>query len=107
MRRAHIAGGLMEPVSRRSFFKQAGAAAAIAGAASVAPVGIANALAGTTPMPGLSEPGLTAFEGLNEGENLVAHVNNPKTGEITLFIGTREVLIHDRAIAARLLRATR
>jgi hypothetical protein len=37
----------------------------------------------------------------------VAHVKNARTGEISLFIGTKEVTIHDRKVAARLVRATR
>ena len=99
----------MEPVSRRSFFKQAGAAVAIAGAASVAPLGVANALAGTTPKREVDarESELSAAEHLTEGEDLVVHVANAKTGELHLFVGEREVLVHDRTMAARLVRATR
>jgi hypothetical protein len=41
------------------------------------------------------------------GEHLVARVKNARTGEINLFIGQKEVTIHDRQIAARLIRATR
>ena len=94
----------MEQVSRRSFFKQAGAAAAFAGAATVAPMSVANALAGTTPT---GEPALTPQEDLRADEALVAHVQNARTGEISLFIGHKEVTIHDRKVAARLVRATR
>jgi hypothetical protein len=38
---------------------------------------------------------------------LVAHVKNARTGEISLFIGHREITIRDRKIAAQLVRATR
>jgi hypothetical protein len=37
----------------------------------------------------------------------VARVKNARTGEINLFIGQKEVTIHDRKIAARLIRAAR
>jgi hypothetical protein len=92
----------MEPLSRRHFFRQAGTAAAIAGAAAVVPIGLGGASAST-----LTEPPLAADEGLAVDEHLVAHVTNPTTGEIALFIGDRQVTIHDRKVAARLVRATR
>jgi hypothetical protein len=37
-------------------------------------------------------------------ENLVIHVPNPSTGEIHFMVGTREVVRHDRALVARLVR---
>jgi hypothetical protein len=97
----------MEEVSRRIFFKQAGAAAAVAAVATgiaVTPVGLANAVAGaeTTKVPELS-----AKEALRTDENLVAHVKDARSGEISLFIGQKEVTIHDRQIVTRLIRATR
>ncbi|MGA2294615.1 MAG: hypothetical protein ABSG24_05260 [Acidimicrobiales bacterium] len=97
----------MEAVSRRSFFKQAGAAAAVAVVASsavVAPMGLASAVAGAATA---KESDLTPQEDLRADENLVAHVKNARTGEISLFIGHREVTLHDRKVAARLVRATR
>jgi hypothetical protein len=97
----------MEPVSRRVFFKQAGAAAAVAAVASsvaVGPMGLASAVAGAATN---KESDLTPQEDLRKGEDLVAHVKNARTGEISLFIGTKEVTIHDRKVAARLVRATR
>jgi hypothetical protein len=97
----------MESVSRRSFFRQAGAVAAVAVVASstaLAPIGIASAVAGAATN---KEAELTASENLGKGEDLVAHVKNARTGEISLFIGHKEVTIHDRKVAARLVRATR
>jgi hypothetical protein len=94
----------MEEVTRRLFFKRAGAAAAVAAVATVAPVGLANAVAGaeTTKVPELQ-----AHEDLTKDENLIAHVKDAKSGEISLLIGQKEVTIHDRQIATRLIRATR
>ena len=40
-------------------------------------------------------------------EPLVAHVRDLATGEIGLFSGTREIVFHDPALAARLFHATR
>jgi hypothetical protein len=97
----------MEPVSRRIFFKHAGAAAAVAavaGSALAAPLGLGSALAGAA---STKDTPLTPNEDLRGNEDLVVHVKNSRTGEISLFVGHREVIIHDRKIAARLVRAIR
>jgi hypothetical protein len=36
---------------------------------------------------------------------VVAYIRNPRTGEISVMAGEREVKLHDRKIAARLARA--
>jgi Flp pilus assembly protein CpaB len=97
----------MESIDRRGFFKQAGAAAAvvtIAGAVATVPLGMGSAIAGAATT---HESELTTSEHLRDGEDLVAHVKNARTGEISLFVGEREVTIQDRKIAARLVRAIR
>ena len=94
----------MEPVSRRSFFKKAGAVAAVAGTMAVAPMSLASGVAGGAPA---KETPLTPKEDLQGNESLVAHVKNARTGEISLFVGHSEVTLHDRKIAARLVRAAR
>ncbi|MFY9784105.1 MAG: hypothetical protein WAK12_11310 [Acidimicrobiales bacterium] len=96
----------MESVSRRNFFKQAGAVAAAAGTMAVAPVGLMSAVAGAASSKNDDAP-LTAEEHLRGNEELVAHVKNARTGEISLFIGHREVTLRDRKVVARLVRATR
>jgi hypothetical protein len=104
----------MEPVSRRTLFKHAGAVAAVvAGGAAAGQLGLSSAGASTREGIGSalrqneSESALSSSEQLRPDENLVAHVKNARTGEISLFIGHREVTIHDRKVAARLVRATR
>ncbi|MHB8378619.1 MAG: hypothetical protein ACYDB2_01715 [Acidimicrobiales bacterium] len=95
----------MESVSRRTFFKHAGAAAAVAavaGSAIATPLGLASAGAASA-----KDTPLTPSEDLRGNEDLVAHVKNSRTGEINLFVGHREITIHDRKIAARLVRAIR
>ncbi len=97
----------MEEVSRRVFFKQAGAAAAVAAVATgiaAVPAGLGTAVAGAAT---LKEPELSPKEELRAGEHLVAQVKNARTGEISLLVGQKEVTIHDRQIATRLIRATR
>jgi hypothetical protein len=97
----------MKEVSRRMFFKQAGAAAAVAAVATTVAVGpsdVAGAAAGAeTPKAADISP----QDDLRAGEHLVARVKNARTGEINLFIGQKEVTIHDRKVAARLIRAAR
>lgn len=97
----------MEPVSRRIFFKHAGSIAAVAvvaGSVSASPIALATAGASSARN---DEKALSASEDLSAGEELVAHVKNTRTGEISLFIGEREVTFRDRKVAARLVRATR
>jgi hypothetical protein len=93
----------MEPVSRRHFFKQAGAAVAVVGMASAVPVGLGTASASAL----RAEPSLGAEKTLQAGEHLVAHVSDLRTGAITLFVGKKEITFHDRQVAARLVRASR
>jgi hypothetical protein len=97
----------MQEVSRRVFFKRAGAAAAVAAVGTTiaaSPAILATASAGAaTPKEAVISP----QDDLRVGEHLVARVKNARTGEINLFIGQKEVTIHDRKIAARLIRAAR
>jgi hypothetical protein len=101
----------MQSVTRRGFFKQVGTVAAIAtvaGATGPVPLGLGTAVAGAAgTSSSLKESDLTSAEHLKSHEDLVAHVKNSRTGEISLFIGEREVTFHDRKVAARLVRATR
>ena len=38
---------------------------------------------------------------------VVAYIRNPRTGEISVMAGEREVKLHDRKIAARIARAAK
>jgi TAT (twin-arginine translocation) pathway signal sequence len=98
----------MEPVSRRQFFKHAGSAAAIAVVAGAATSSLGVVGAGASALGAKDhESPLAPHEELTTDESLVAHVKNSRTGEISLFIGHREVTLHDRKVAARLIRASR
>ncbi|MGC2175026.1 MAG: hypothetical protein WA614_06155 [Acidimicrobiales bacterium] len=98
----------MEPVSRRQFFKHAGSAAAIAvvAGAATSPLGVVGAGASALGARDHESP-LAPHEELTTDESLVAHVKDSRTGEISLFIGHREVTLRDRKVAARLIRAAR
>ncbi len=82
----------MNDTSRRHFLGVAGAGAAIAGAATVIPV---SALAGEPRRAGGSAT-----------ESVVAYVRDVRSSELTLLVGEREVVVHDRDLVHRLLDAT-
>jgi hypothetical protein len=43
----------------------------------------------------------------HDGEEIVVHLRDARSGEIDLFHGTRQTRLHDRELAARLIRASR
>lgn len=43
----------------------------------------------------------------HSGEPIVAHLRNARTGEIDVFHGTSQTRLHDAALAAALIRASR
>jgi hypothetical protein len=97
----------MAEVSRRVFFKRAGAAAAVAAVGTSIAVGTTDIAGAATRGGAHPEAAISPQDDLRAGEYLVARVKNARTGEINLFIGQKEVTIHDRKVAARLIRATR
>jgi hypothetical protein len=95
-------------ISRRSALR-GGAAAGIAGAAIVA--GGAPALAAVAaPSRGAAHDAArnaAAEPDAHAAEPVIAHVRNARTGEIDLFRGTSQTRLHDPALAAMLIRASR
>jgi anaerobic selenocysteine-containing dehydrogenase len=92
-------------LSRRTALRGAAAAgiAATALAATATP-----ALAAARPArSGKPETTGSGAPGAEEGEAIVAHVRNARTGEIDVFRGTSQTRLHDPALAALLLRASR
>jgi nitrous oxide reductase len=91
-------------LSRRGMVKTA------AGVATVGAVAIASA---RTPAEAAAAPAARvpeqdaplAAEPADLAEPIVVHVRDLKTGELGFFVGTREVTVHDRALAARLAAA--
>lgn len=90
----------MSDSSRRGFLKIAGASAAV-GAAAVATTA---ALRGAEPD---SVAGASAAAALPRGASgpLVAYVRDVRSGEIAVLVGETEVVVHDRALVARLAAA--
>jgi hypothetical protein len=97
----------MQEVSRRVFFKRAGAAAAVAAVGTSIAAGPAILASTSAGAETTEEAVISPQDDLRAGEHLVARVKNARTGEINLFIGQKEVTVHDRKIAARLIRAAR
>jgi hypothetical protein len=81
--------------SRRGFLSVAGAGAAgVAGAAVLGNTASAQAKpAPATPVPAEAT------------EPLVAYVRDARTGEVAVMVGEREVVVHDRELAARIAQA--
>ncbi len=82
----------MSEHTRRNFLIAGGASAAAVGMAAATP-GVAAA---RTPAPAALP---------QDAAPLMAHVDDPSSGTVTLFVGEREVLVHDRDLVARLARA--
>jgi hypothetical protein len=98
----------MPEISRRTFLARGSMGVAIAGAAVAIP-GLPALLSATeTAAPAVEDAGAAAAE---DGvvptltEPLVAQITDARTGQFSLFMGDREVIYHDPAMAARMLNA--
>ena len=96
----------MAGVSRRTFLGRGSLAVAAAGVLSSVP-GLSGLLgAAETEAPAADATVAGADAGAaNLAEPLVAHVRDMSTGEISVFNGTREVILRDPQLAGRLARA--
>jgi hypothetical protein len=91
-------------LTRRSVLRGAAGAGA-AGIAATAFTGLAApAMAAARPAARHTEPVLTDED---TAEQIVVHVRDAKSGEIDIFRGTGHITLHDRELAARLVRASR
>ncbi|HXQ62114.1 MAG TPA: twin-arginine translocation signal domain-containing protein [Acidimicrobiales bacterium] len=99
----------MAQVSRRSFLRNSGLAVAGAGVMSQIPLlsGLVGATEADAPAAVDSSTAATEEGAASLSEPLVAHVRDLSTGEIGIFNGTREVILNDPQLAARLFRAAR
>jgi hypothetical protein len=87
----------MTDASRRNFLLIAGAGAAAVGTAVVAPTAAAA-------VPRREKAANSEGTQLPDGADapMVAYIKNPKTGELSVMSGEREVVVHDRELVARL-----
>lgn len=86
----------MSRSSRSDFLKTA--------SISTAAVGTLGTLATLADLPAVQA---AITEPLLSGTSITAHVRNLTTGEIVIWSGAREVVLHDTALAHRLMRAVR
>ena len=92
----------MEPINRRRFLVQGGAAVAAAGVASAVPFGAADAITKGRSARHAEVPADAKLD-----EPVVAHLRDLHTGEVALFKGHREVTVKDKHLAALLFHATK
>ena len=85
----------MSDATRRTFLAAAGTSAAAAAALAAAP-GAGAAPAATTTATGSAAPA---------GPQLVAYVDDPRSGRLTVMYGEDEVTIQDADLVRRLTRA--
>ncbi|MFI5267854.1 MAG: hypothetical protein ACHQ7M_10805 [Chloroflexota bacterium] len=93
----------MDHLTRRRFLGWTTAGAAGAGLLALAPSLTRRAAA---PAPSTSVPALAPAAGFSlpdSSEPVVAYVHNAASGDISLMVGTREVVLHDPDLVARLL----
>lgn len=94
----------MENITRRTFLKRGGTGVAAAGILAVVPA--LPKLASASPRPAtVHSDGVAAPAGRAATGPLVVHIPDPRSGEVHLMVGTREVVTRDSALIARLLRA--
>ncbi|MGH9302814.1 MAG: twin-arginine translocation signal domain-containing protein [Acidimicrobiales bacterium] len=98
----------MSEISRRTFLKQGGIAAAAAGTAAVVPKQLSAKVRGSqsgrqtgSVMRPLSSASASRPQ---QGEAIIVHVPDVKKNEVHLLFGTREVTVHDRDLVSRLNR---
>jgi len=90
----------MGEISRRAFLSRSAMAA---GAAAVAAASLPQAARASTSV-GDADAGTGASP--VGGEAVVAYVR-PNSGEVTVMVGEREIVAHDRELARRIRRAAR
>ncbi|HEY2319320.1 MAG TPA: twin-arginine translocation signal domain-containing protein [Solirubrobacteraceae bacterium] len=67
----------------------------------------AAATAGMTVIGALLSDGADAHSGQPGAKAVLAYVRDPRTGDIAVLAGDREVHVHDRRLAAAIARAAR
>jgi len=95
----------MANISRRTFLKQGGTGAAAAGVLSAFP-GARGIRSFSARRPAVvHDTGVAAPAGRAATGPIVVHIPDPRSGEVRLMVGSREVVHTDRALVARLVRA--
>ena len=93
----------MASISRRMFLKQSGSGVAAAGVLAALPT-LPGRVSATRKPATVHTRGVAAPAGRAATGPLVVHIPDPRSGEIHLMFGTREVVRKDAALVARLVR---
>lgn len=96
----------MAGFTRRRFLSRGSLTVAAATVMAAAPAGVVPAVLTASEDAPLTEDEIGGAATSADGA-LVAHVRDLAKGEISVFSGTREVVIRDHTIAARLVRAVK
>lgn len=96
--------GRPAPLSRRSVLR--GAAGASAAGLALTTFAVSPALAATQARAAVAPDDNRVPDHIADGEAVVAHVRDVRAGEIDVYRGTSHVRVLDRALAARLARAS-
>ena len=91
----------MAKLTRRGFIRQTSASVAAPGMRVAAPQLIASTEPAADTAITASEPSLAALT-----EPMLAHVRDAATGEVSLLVGTREIIFRDTELVMLLLRAS-
>ena len=91
----------MAKLTRRGFIRQTSAGVAATGMLVAAPQLVASTEPAADTAITASEPSLAALT-----EPMLAHVRDATTGEVSLLVGTREIIFRDTELVMRLLKAS-
>jgi hypothetical protein len=93
---------MSEDFDRRSFMRRTSMGAAAVGALTVAGGSVFGDVASASAATPKAEP---THEAVLDGSDVIAHVVNARTGEISILAGTKETKYIDRDLAQKLIRA--
>jgi len=96
----------MPSISRRHFLRNASIGAAATGVAAAGGLSLLTGVSGAEAAPAPLKPTSPDMP-LLDGSGVVAHVVDAKSGEISLFVGTKHINYTNQALAQELLKATR
>ena len=95
----------MDSISRRHFLRNASIGAAATG---VVAAGGVSLLTGTSGADVETPPKSTTPDApILDGSDIVAHVVDARSGQISLFVGTKQIDYTNQALAQELLNASR
>ncbi len=94
----------MDSISRRHFLKTASIGAAATGVVAAGGVSLLTGTSGAVETPPKST---TPDAPVLDGSDIVAHVVDARSGQISLFVGTKQIDYTNQALAQELLNAAR